>query len=220
VSLLVVEYKRLVTGCERGSTESPYSSLRIVNVLAYEISLEAGFHGSSSYAIRPVPRRVAACRIHALYELTGADTVDTDTGHRTTTSDTGRTTSDTGRADAGHVRTPDPRRADARHADAGWRSSTGDQGTVAPGHPGTTTPLGRRTMLLCTAHAALGNHGGDEATCQRVRLLAALPGSCWVAPPAAKRRLGALLSSNDFGSSVDRAAKLHPLWRLRRSWGC
>jgi hypothetical protein len=28
-----------------------------------------------------------------------------------------------------------------------------------------------------------------------------------------KPRLGALLSSDDFGSSVERTAKLHPLWR-------
>jgi hypothetical protein len=29
---------------------------------------------------------------------------------------------------------------------------------------------------------------------------------------------GALLSLDDYGSSVERAATLHPLWRLRRAW--
>ena len=30
-----------------------------------------------------------------------------------------------------------------------------------------------------------------------------------------KPRLGALLSSDDYGSSVERTAKLHPLWQCR-----
>jgi hypothetical protein len=34
----------------------------------------------------------------------------------------------------------------------------------------------------------------------------------------AERRLGALLSLDDFGSSVERTAKLHPLWQVP-SWG-
>jgi hypothetical protein len=35
------------------------------------------------------------------------------------------------------------------------------------------------------------------------------------AGPPSSWRLGALLSSEDFGSSVERAAKLHPLWQVR-----
>jgi hypothetical protein len=35
-----------------------------------------------------------------------------------------------------------------------------------------------------------------------------------VAPPFKPRR-GALLSLDNFGSSVERTAKLHPLWRVR-----
>jgi len=31
--------------------------------------------------------------------------------------------------------------------------------------------------------------------------------------PRSRLRLGALLSSDDYGSSVERAAKLHPLWQ-------
>jgi len=74
--------------------------------------------------------------------------------------DTGRT--DTGRADAGHP-------PDAGHWTGGrwtrgrWRRTlTGRQ--RYGGHPdvlGTTTPLGRRTVLLWAAHAALGTHDGS-----------------------------------------------------------
>jgi hypothetical protein len=33
-----------------------------------------------------------------------------------------------------------------------------------------------------------------------------------------KPRLGALLSSDDYGSSVERTATLHPLWRVLGWW--
>jgi hypothetical protein len=70
-------------------------------------------------------------------------------------------------------------------------------------------------LRWAAAHAALGKHDGSAVgPPASARLPPALPGSCWVAPPAAKRRLGALLSSDDYGSSVERAAKLHPLWRM------
>jgi hypothetical protein len=69
-------------------------------------------------------------------------------------------------------------------------------------------------VVLRTAPAALGVpcRLGGEATCQCARLPIALSGSCSVASPA-KRRLGALLSSDDFGSSVERAAHGQVLWR-------
>jgi hypothetical protein len=74
-------------------------------------------------------------------------------------------------------------------------------------------PLGCRTVFLRTAPAALGvpcRLGGD-ATCQCTKLPLALSGSYPVASPA-KRRLGALLSSDDFGSSVERPGGCHPVY--------
>jgi hypothetical protein len=65
----------------------------------------------------------------------------------------------------------------------------------ASGHPGTATLLGRRTVLLWAARAALGNDDGSA-----MATLPARPqrlGGCSVAPPAATRRLGALLSSDE-----------------------
>jgi hypothetical protein len=47
-----------------------------------------------------------------------------------------------------------------------------------------------------------------------------MSGSCWVAPPAAKRRLGALLSSDNFGSRVGRAGAGQVLCQLEAErWG-
>ena len=106
-------------------------SMRIINVLGCEISLGTGFPGSSSYPIRPVPRRVAARRIRALDEVTGADNADTD-ARRTDAGRSHRTpdgrTPDGWTPDA--YRTPDTGRADAGHADADAGRGQGDQGTV------------------------------------------------------------------------------------------
>jgi hypothetical protein len=78
-------------------------------------SLETGFHGSSSYPTRPVPRRVAARRTRAPRAHQcgqrghGCRTLVPDTGHRTRT----RTPGIGHRAlDTGH-RTPDARTPDA-----------------------------------------------------------------------------------------------------------
>jgi hypothetical protein len=60
----------------------------------------------------------------------------------------------------------------------------------------------------------MGNHEGSAmATLERDRSHAVTRQLFGVAPPS-KPRLGALLSSDDFGSSVERAAKRHPLWQL------
>jgi hypothetical protein len=69
-------------------------------------------------------------------------------------------------------------------------------------------------VFLRTAPAALGVpcRLGGEATCQCANLPIALSDSCSVASPA-KRRLGALLSSDDFGLRVERAAYSQVLWR-------
>jgi hypothetical protein len=71
---------------------------------------------------------------------------------------------------------------------------------------------------LWTAPAALGNDDGSAT----VKYLpardylrpTALPGACSVAP-SAKPRLGALLSSDDFGSRVERKARGQVLWPVR-----
>lgn len=79
--------------------------------------------------------------------------------------------------------------------------------------------LGRPTVLLWTAPAALASPCslGGEATYQR-KTASRTPGSCSVAP-AAKPRLGDLLSSDDFGSSVARDGGRHPLCRVAPSGG-
>jgi hypothetical protein len=75
-------------------------------------------------------------------------------------------------------------------------------------HRDTPSPLlwGRRLRL--------GNQGwlGDGKTASTTVTTAATRQLLGVAPPS-RPRLGALLSSDDYGSSVERTAKLHPLWR-------
>jgi hypothetical protein len=148
--------------------------LRIVNVLGYEISLETGFHGSSSYPTRPVPRRVAACRIHALHELTGADNVDTDAGRSHRTPGTGHRALDTGHRtpDIGH-QTPDT--GGHRTPDTGGHRDTGHR-TPDTGHrtPDARTPDARRLDTYRTpdtgradaGHADVdgGRGQGDQGT--------------------------------------------------------
>jgi hypothetical protein len=90
----------------------------------------------------------------------------------------------------------------------------GDQGAVGVRTSWYHDTAGQRTVLRWAAHAALGNHDGSAArppaSARDCRLHC--QASCWVAPPAAKRRLGALLSSDDFGSSVGRRGGDHPVY--------
>ena len=55
---------------------------------------------------------------------------------------------------------------------------------------------------------------GDGNTASATVTTAATRQPLGVARPS-KARLGALLSSDDYGSSVERTAKLHPLWQCR-----
>jgi hypothetical protein len=167
-------------------------------------------------------------RSDALHEVTGADTadadaerVDTDAGHRTSTpgpwkADRGHRmrgyrSLDTGRADAGHP-------ADTGHwTDGRWKRGCGQGGQAHGGHPdilGTTTPLGRRTVLLWAAHAALGEHDGlaVRPPASARDCLLRYPGSCSVAPPAAKRRPRRIALLGRFGSSVERHGGCHPVY--------
>jgi hypothetical protein len=155
---------------------------------------------------------------------------DARTGHRTWTPGTGHWTSDTGRADTGRADTGHRTRGrwtrgrwtrtgrrtlDGRTLDMRTRTGRPRRG----GRPDILVPRHRwtanRAAVAAAAHAALGNHDGSA-----VRPPASARGcglhcqaSCWVAPPAAKRRLGALLSSDDFGSRVERQALGQVLWR-------
>jgi len=70
-------------------------------------------------------------------------------------------------------------------------------------------------VFLWTAPAALGSPcsiGGEAAFQREIASRRQLLGRS----AGVERRLGALLSSDDYGSSVERAEKLHPLWRGAR----
>ena len=167
------------------------------------------------------PGHVAARRTDALHEShrcrhrgRGRGT----RGHRPGTPDvhTGQWTADRGHHMRGHwTFTPDTgHRTRGRDRVLGQ----GDLDTAGTGQTSRTTeppdrPLGRRVMDLWTAPAALGNDDGSAREVPAsARLPTALPGACSVAL-SAKPRPGALLSSDDCGSSVKRTAKLHPLWQ-------
>jgi hypothetical protein len=144
------------------------------------------------------------------------DTGHPQTGHRYTRHWT-----------PGHrsTRTPDTRTPE--HADTGARghrtgatngvASIRTSSTIRPrrrpaGHR-TVPPGGRRLRAAINASSATATRpappthpGGDRAPPRRL---------CTV-----QARLGALLSSNDYGSRVERAAKLHPLWRSLESGRC
>jgi hypothetical protein len=104
-------------------------------------------------------------RSNTPHEATGADTADADAER----ADTGRPHPDIGKRTRGHrmreYRSLDTGRADAGHAaDTGrWKRGCGQGGQAHGEHLdilGTTTPLGRRTVLLWAAHAALGGYDG------------------------------------------------------------
>ena len=116
VSLLVVELRAARNWLEHGLAEGLCRSLRIINVLGYEISLKTGSHGSRS---TPTPACLETCGClphQALHELTGAEKVDTDAGRSHRIADTGHRTADTRRVDTGRA---DTGRADTGHADTG-----------------------------------------------------------------------------------------------------
>jgi len=136
------------------------------------------------------------CHAPRPFRSDAADAEGTDTGRHT-----GRLRPDTGHLDA---QTPAP--------DTGQRSV----GQPPVGHwtlsPDTdadraTTAQPASDLLGLLAERP---HAGTPS---RVSALA-LPGSRWVAPLAGPR-LGALLSSDDYGSSVERKAHGQVLWRVQ-----
>ena len=183
-------------------------------------------HGRSGRPRRPRPSQPYGCLpTAALQDLTSAghsgrgnaQTPDADTGRRTADTWTLRRphrTLDIGPVDrqawtlvarTGH-RTPD----------AGRGRGQADEGAAGIRTSWATTPsdraLGRPTVFLWTAPAALGSPcrlGGEAAFQREIASRRQLLGRS----AGVERRLGALLSSDDFGSSVERTATLHPLWQ-------
>ena len=176
------------------------------------------------------PSRTAACPTAALQDLTSAghsgrgnaQTPDAHTGRRTADTWTLRRphrTLDIGPVDrqawtlvarTGH------RTLDTGHwtSGAGRGRGQGDEGAAGIRTSWATTPsdrtLGRPTVFLWTAPAALDSPcrlGGEAAFQREIASRRQLLGRS----AGVERRLGALLSSDDCGSSVERTAKLHPL---------
>jgi hypothetical protein len=178
------------------------------------------------------PSHTAACPTAALH-LTSAghsgrgnpQTPDAHTGRRR--ADVGQRTP--GRSDArtGHW-TPVPWTGKRGHwspdtghctPDAGRGRGQADEGAAGIRTSWATTPsdrtLGRPTVFLWTAPAALDSPcrlGGEAAFQREIASRRQLLGRS----AGVERRLGALLSSDDFGSSVEPAVKLHPLWQGAR----
>jgi hypothetical protein len=103
-----------------------------------------------------------------------------------------------------------------RTPDTGRGRGQADEGAAGIRTSWATTPsdrtLGRPTVFLWTAPAALDSpcRLGDDAAFQReIASRRQLVGRS----AGVERRLGALLSLDDCGSSVERTAKLHPLWQ-------
>jgi hypothetical protein len=177
------------------------------------------------------PSRAAACPPPRSRTSLRPDTADTATHrHRTPTPDPGQRTP--GRSDGiGHW-TPVAGTGKRGHwtlvPDTGhWTPDTGhwtlaedvDRVTTArpasgpPGPPRRATArwdaqprsCGRRLRALGSPCRLGGEAAFQREIASRRQLLGRSAG--------VERRLGALLSSDDFGSSVERTAKLHPLWR-------
>ena len=166
------------------------------------------------------PNRTAACPTAALRDLTSA-------GHsargNAQTPDAGQRTP--GRSDArtGHW-TAVPWTGRRGHwslaPDTGHRTLAEDVDRLTRrgrhpdllGHHAERRTLGHPTVFLWTAPAALNSPcrlGGEAAFQREIASRRQLLGRS----AGVERRLGALLSSDDFGSSVERTAKLHPLWQ-------
>jgi hypothetical protein len=174
---------------------------------------EPGMDAAGDHADPGHPSRPAACPTVALQDLTSAghsgrgnaQTPDADTGRRTP-----------GRSDAhtGH-RTPVPWTGKRGHwsPDTGRGRGQGDEGSAGI-RTSATTPsdraLGRPTVFLWTAPAALGSPcrlGGEAAFQREIASRRQLLGRS----TGVERRLGALLSSDDYGSRVERTESCHPL---------
>jgi hypothetical protein len=200
---------------------------------------EPGMDAAGDHADPGHPSRTAACPTAALQDLTSAghsargNAQTPDAGQRT--ADAGQRTP--GRSDArtGHWTAvpwtgkrghwslaPD---TGHRTPDSGHRTLAEDVDRVTKARPASGPPgpprratarwdaqpcsCGRRLRALDSPCRLGGEAAFQREIASRRQLLGRSAG--------VERRLGALLSSDDYGSSVERTAKLHPLWRVH-SW--
>jgi hypothetical protein len=172
------------------------------------------------------PSRTAACPTAALQDLTSAghsgrgnaQTPDAHTGRRHRTPDSGHLDAQTPAPDTGH-RVPWTGKRGHRTPDTGRGRGQADEGAAGIRPPGATTPsdraLGRPTVFLWTAPAALGSPcrlGGEAAFQREIASRRQLLGRS----AGVQRRLGALLSSDDYGWTVERDGGCHVLWRVQQ----
>jgi hypothetical protein len=190
---------------------------------------EPGMDAAGDHADPDHPSRTAACPPPRSRTSLRPDTGDAATHrHRTPTPDAGQRT---------------PGRSDARTGHWTPVTWTGKRGhwSLAPDTGHWTPDAGRGRGQVTKARPASGPRPPRRATARwdaqpcscgrRLRRSTAHAGSA-VRPPSQReiasrrqllgrsagveRRLGALLSSDDYGSSVERTAKLHPLWQGAR----
>ena len=187
-------------------------------------------HGRSGRPRRPRPSQPYGCLPHRRaprphFGRTQRTRQRTNTGRPHRTPDSGRRTADTWTLRRPH-RTLDSGPMDRQAwtlvartghwtPDAGRGRGQADEGAAGIRTSWATTPsdraLGRPTVFLWTAPAALGSPcrlGGEAAfqreTASRRQLLGRSAG--------VERRLGALLSSDDFGSRVGWRGGCHPVY--------
>jgi hypothetical protein len=197
-------------------------------------------HGRSGRPRRPRPSQPYGCLPHRRAPgphlgRTQRTRQRTNTGrpHRTPTPDAGQRTPDSGHLDA---QTPTP---DTGHPSRGQASVDTGRSHRTPDTGHWTPDAGRGRGQGTKARPASGPPGPprraaarpDAQPCscgRRLRRSTAHTGSA-VRPPSQReiasrrqllgrsagveRRLGALLSSDDYGSSVERTGTLHPLWQ-------
>jgi len=185
---------------------------------------EPGMDAAGDHADPGHPSHTAACPPSRSTTSLRPDIADVATHkHRTPTPDAGQRTP--GRSDA---RTGHGSRGQAsvdtgrshRTPDTGHRTLAEDADRVTKARPASGPPgpprrgprAGTPQPCSWTAPAALGSPcrlGGEAAFQREIASRRQLLGRS----AGVERRLGALLSSDDFGSSVERTAKLHPLWQ-------
>jgi hypothetical protein len=156
----------------------------------------AGMDMAGDHADPGHPSGVSAGPTATPRDLIPSDTADAAT-HGRRGPDTGHLNAKTPAPDTGHV--------DRHPWDTGRSHRTLDTGCRRRGRGhGDDSTAGIRTLP--------GRHAERPHAETRNRVCAlALPAGCSAAP-LAKRRLGALVSSDDFGSRVERTVTLHPLW--------
>ena len=183
---------------------------------------EPGMDAAGDHADPGHPSRTAACpppRSRTSLRPDAADAATHKPGRPHRTPDSGHLDAQTPAPDTGQ-RSRGQASVDTGRShwtpDAGRGRGQGDEGAAGIRTSWATTssdrPLGRPTVFLWTAPAALDSPcrlGGEAAFQREIASRRQLLGRS----AGVERRLGALLSSDDYGSSVERTATLHPLWQ-------